>query len=95
MGTRRCLSGEIGEYVVVECVADDGTVYIAGLAGGEGHDVALSLDFIPTEGTIYRDNPAGGYICESYTFESDGGVNVAMAPGGGFVLKCKRANIED
>lgn len=93
--SRRCLSGEIGEYVVVECVADDGTVYIAGLAGGEGHDVALSLDFIPAEGTIYRDNPAGGYICESYTFEGDGGVNVAMAPGGGFVLKCKRANIED
>ena len=92
--SRRCLSGEIGEYVVVECVADDGTVYIAGLAGGEGHDVTLSLDFIPTEGTIYRDNPAGGYICESYTFEG-GGVNVAMAPGGGFVLKCKRANIED
>ena len=92
--SRRCLSGEIGEYVVVERVADDGTVYIAGLAGGEGHDVTLSLDFIPTEGTIYRDNPAGGYICESYTFEG-GGVNVAMAPGGGFVLKCKRANIED
>ena len=59
---RRCLSGEIGEYVVVECVADDGTVYIAGLAGGEGHDVALSLDFIPTEGTIYRSQEDRGDV---------------------------------
>ena len=85
----RCIEGRIGEYVVVQRTAEDGTTYIAGLNGEKEKkriDVALPADVASIE--IYRDNISErGYLCERVS-TPERSLTVMMDIGGGFVIKC-------
>lgn len=84
------LSGAIGEHIVMQRIADDGTLYIAGL-NGERDAMTIELA-LPAEADIievYSDAESGcGYRYERITTPTDK-LNIVMQRGGGFVIKCK------
>ena len=84
------LSGAIGEHIVMQRIADDGTLYIAGI-NGERDAMTIELA-LPAEADIievYSDAESGcGYRYERITTPTDK-LNIVMQRGGGFVIKCK------
>ena len=86
----RTISGKIGEHIIMQRIADDGTLYIAGL-NGDNDSIATELT-LPVGVEIvelYRDNNTdSGYAYEKITSPTDK-LNIVMQRGGGFVIKCK------
>ena len=86
----RTISGKIGEHIIMQRIADDGTLYIAGL-NGDNDSIATELT-LPVGVEIvelYRDNNTdSGYTYEKITSPTDK-LNIVMQRGGGFVIKCK------
>ena len=86
----RTISGKIGEHIIMQRIADDGTLYIAGL-NGDNESIATELT-LPVGVEIvelYRDNNTdSGYTYEKITSPTDK-LNIVMQRGGGFVIKCK------
>ena len=84
------ISGKIGEHIVMQRIADDGTLYIAGLNGEcDAMTIEVVLPDEIDEVEIYRDNDTDcGYHYEKITSPTDK-LNIVMQRGGGFVIKCK------
>ena len=84
------LSGRIGEHIVMQRIADDGTLYIAGLNGErDATPIELALPVGVELVEVYRDNDSDcGYRYERITTPTDK-LSIVMQRGGGFVIKCK------
>ena len=85
------ISGKIGEYIIRQCRAHDGTIYIAGL-NGDNDTTTIEVELPENVCTVelYRDNECDcGYTYEKITSPTDR-LNVVMQRGGGFVIKCKK-----
>ncbi|MBR4870981.1 MAG: glycoside hydrolase family 97 catalytic domain-containing protein [Alistipes sp.] len=90
--------GEIGEYIVGSAVAEDGSIYHAGLNGNTPRTVRVAgqpLDYAIERVDIYIDGPnaatdGSGYQHIELTakeYIKNGGISIDMAAGGGFLVK--------
>ena len=90
--------GEIGEYIVGYAVAEDGSIYHAGLNGNTPRTVRVAgqpLDYAIERVDIYIDGPnaatdGSGYQHIELTakeYIKNGGISIDMAAGGGFLVK--------
>lgn len=88
--TSTTLSGRIGEHIVMQRIADDGTLYIAGLNGErDATPIELALPVGVELVEVYRDNATDtGYTYQNISSPTDK-LNIVMQRGGGFVIKCK------
>ena len=84
------LSGRIGEHIVMQRIADDGTLYIAGINGErDATPIELALPVGVELVEVYRDNATDtGYTYQNISSPTDK-LNIVMQRGGGFVIKCK------
>ena len=90
--------GEIGEYIVGRAVAEDGSIYHAGLNGNTPRTVrvaGLPLDYAIERVDIYIDGPNAATDGSNYQhieltakeYIKNGGISIDMAAGGGFLVK--------
>jgi alpha-glucosidase len=89
--------GEIGEYIVGGAVAEDGSIYHAGLNGHTPRTVRVAgqpLDYAIERVDIYIDGPNATTDGSDYQHIEltakeyiKRGINIDMAAGGGFLVK--------
>ena len=90
--------GEIGEYIVGSAVAEDGSIYHAGLNGNTPRTVRVAgqpLDYAIERVDIYIDGPNAATDGSDYQhieltakeYIKNGGISIDMAAGGGFLVK--------
>ena len=90
--------GEIGEYIVGYAVAEDGSIYHAGLNGNTPRTVRVAgqpLDYAIERVDIYIDGPNAATDGSDYQhieltakeYIKNGGISIDMAAGGGFLVK--------
>jgi alpha-glucosidase len=90
--------GEIGEYIVGYAVAEDGSIYHAGLNGHTPRTVRVAgqpLDYAIERVDIYIDGPNAATDGSDYQhieltakeYIKNGGISIDMAAGGGFLVK--------
>lgn len=96
--SKRVLEGVLGEYIVVERVAEDGSVYLFGLTDFTSREVALDLSFLgggEWTARIFKDSQDTEKHPESYEIASQDvssstKLTVGMASGGGFAVVLRR-----
>ena len=94
---RNFYEGEIGEYIVGDAVAKDGSIYVAGLNGHTPRTVRVStrpLDYKVERVDVYMDGPNAATNGSDYQHIEltakeymERGINIDMAAGGGFLVK--------
>ena len=96
---KACYNGEIGEYIVGRAVAEDGSIYHAGLNGHTPRTVRVAgqpLGCYTIERVdIYIDGPNAATDGSDYQhieltaeeYIKNGGISIDMAAGGGFLVK--------
>ena len=96
----RVLQGEMGKYIVVARRLGD-TWYVGGQTNWDARDIELPLDFL-AEGsyfvTQFCDGVNAGHNAEDYQFNRQthgkgDTLSIAMASGGGFVLRIVKATV--
>ena len=96
----RVLQGEMGKYIVVARRLGD-TWYVGGQTSWDARTVSLPLDFL-AEGsyfvTLLTDGVNAGHNAEDYRFDRQvhgkgDTLSIAMASGGGFVLRIGKATV--
>ena len=96
----RVLQGEMGKYIVVARRLGD-TWYVGGQTNWDARDIELPLDFLD-EGsyfvTLLTDGINAGHNAEDYQFNRQthgkgDTLSIAMASGGGFVLRIVKATV--
>ena len=88
-GSKECLEGAIGEYIVMRRDSSDAT-YIAGLNGNTPREVVVPLvGEVYSQIEIYADDKEQASKYE-YSTTADGELKLWMSAGGGFVIKIKR-----
>lgn len=96
----RVLQGEMGKYIVVARRLGD-TWYVGGQTSWDARTVSLPLDFL-AEGsyfvTLLTDGINAGHNAEDYQFNRQthgkgDTLSIAMASGGGFVLRIGKATV--
>ena len=93
----RILQGRLGQYIVTARRSGNDW-YIGGQTNWDGREVALSLDFLPSEtyqATIATDginanHNAEDYLIERKTVTSSDQMKLRLASGGGFVMILKQ-----
>lgn len=91
-------NGEIGEYIDGRAVAEDGSIYHAGLNGHTPRTVRVAgqpLDYAIERVDIYIDGPNAATDGSDYQhieltakeYIKNGGISIDMAAGGGFLVK--------
>ena len=94
---RNFYEGEIGEYIVGDAVAKDGSIYVAGLNGNTPRTIRVAtrpLDYKVERVDIYMDGPNATTDGSDYQHIEltakeyvKRGINIDMAAGGGFLVK--------
>ena len=96
----RVLQGEMGQYIVIARRLGD-TWYVGGQTSWDARTVSLPLDFL-AEGsyfvTLLTDGINAGHNAEDYRFDRQvhgkgDTLSIAMASGGGFVLRIGKATV--
>ena len=96
----RVLQGEMGQYIVIARRLGD-TWYVGGQTSWDARTVSLPLDFL-AEGsyfvTLLTDGINAGHNAEDYQFNRQthgkgDTLSIAMASGGGFVLRIGKATV--
>ena len=96
----RVLQGEMGQYIVIARRLGD-TWYVGGQTSWDARTVSLPLDFL-AEGshfvTLLTDGVNAGHNAEDYRFDRQvhgkgDTLSIAMASGGGFVLRIGKATV--
>ena len=91
------LNGEIGRYVTIARQKAD-TWYVGSMTNWDARELEVDLSFLGEgnfEGEVFRDGinadrVAGDYRRERMDIPADRRLTIAMAPGGGFVVKITR-----
>ena len=98
----RVLQGEMGQYIVIARRLGD-TWYVGGQTSWDARTVSLPLDFL-AEGsyfvTLLTDGINAGHNAEDYQFNRQthgkgDTLSIAMASGGGFVLRIVKATVAE
>jgi alpha-glucosidase len=96
----RVLQGEMGQYIVIARRLGD-TWYVGGQTSWDARTVSLPLDFL-AEGSYFvtslTDGVNAGHNAEDYRFDRQvhgkgDTLSIAMASGGGFVLRIGKATV--
>ena len=96
----RVLQGEMGQYIVIARRLGD-TWYVGGQTSWDARTVILPLDFL-AEGSYFvtslTDGVNAGHNAEDYRFDrkvhgKGDTLSIAMASGGGFVLRIGKATV--
>ena len=98
----RVLQGEMGKYIVVARRLGD-TWYVGGQTSWDARTISLPLDFL-AEGSYFvtslTDGVNAGHNAEDYRFDRQvlgkgDTLSIALASGGGFVLRIEKATVAE